>query len=143
MILKEITEFSQQLHLEINSLLSQLTEHKINFTKSNLLSIINSETSILLGAFEGTKLIGILTLIIYQIPTALCGRIEDVVVDTKFRGNRIGEMLSLEAIKRGKELNLDKMFLTSNPNRIVANQLYQKIGFQLGKTNSYFYTYKK
>ncbi|MBU0474934.1 MAG: GNAT family N-acetyltransferase [Bacteroidetes bacterium] len=143
MILKEITEFSQQLLLEINSLLSQLTEHKINFKESNLLSIINSENSILLGAFYGTKLIGILTLIIYQIPTAFCGRIEDVVVDTKFRGNGIGKMLSLEAIKRGKELNLDKIFLTSNPNRIVANQLYQKIGFQLGQTNSYFYTYKK
>jgi ribosomal protein S18 acetylase RimI-like enzyme len=47
------------------------------------------------------------------------------------------------AINKGKELNLDKLFLTSNPSRIAANSLYQKIGFLLGKTNSYFYNYKK
>lgn len=143
MIIKEISNFSNQLHSEIKGLLNQLTNHEVQFSVENFLSLITSDNSILLGAFEVNKLVGILTLVIYQIPTGNYGRIEDVVVDENLRGKGIGKALSLEAIKRGKTLKLDKIFLTSNPQRIIANQLYQKIGFQLGETNSYFYVYKK
>ena len=143
MIYKEIDEFSPQIYSEVKSLLGQLTSVEINFSSENFKTIIENDNSFLLGAFDENKLVGILTLIIYQIPTGKNGRIEDVVVDKNYRGKKIGEQLSLMAINKGKELNLDKMFLTSNPSRIAANKLYQKIGFLLGKTNSYFYNYKK
>lgn len=143
MIYKEIEEFSPQIYSEITSLLRQLTSEAINFSIDNFKTILKNDNTFLLGAFDENKLVGILTLIIYQIPTGKNGRIEDVVVDESYRGKKIGEQLSLMAINKGKELNLDKMFLTSNPKRIAANKLYQKIGFLLGKTNSYFYNYKK
>jgi ribosomal protein S18 acetylase RimI-like enzyme len=142
-IYKEINEFSPQIYSEITSLLSQLTSEAINFSSENFKTILKNDNTFLLGAFDENKLVGILTLIIYQIPTGKNGRIEDVVVDESYRGKGIGEQLSLMAINKGKELNLDKLFLTSNPSRIAANSLYQKIGFLLGKTNSYFYNYKK
>jgi ribosomal protein S18 acetylase RimI-like enzyme len=142
-IYKEINEFSPQIYSEITSLLSQLTSEPINFSSENFKTILKNDNAFLLGAFDENKLVGILTLIIYQIPTGKNGRIEDVVVDESCRGKGIGEQLSLMAINKGKELNLDKLFLTSNPSRIAANSLYQKIGFLLGKTNSYFYNYKK
>lgn len=143
MIYKEIDEFAPQIYSEIASLLRQLTSEAINFSSENFKTILKNDNTFLLGAFDENKLVGILTLIIYQIPTGKNGRIEDVVVDESYRGKKIGEQLSLMAINKGKELNLDKMFLTSNPKRIAANKLYQKIGFLLGKTNSYFYNYKK
>ncbi len=143
MIISEITKASPELLAQILYLLKQLTDKEIQFTFDDFNSIIISEHSILIGAYDGKNLVGILTFAIVQIPTGKNGRIEDVVVDKDYRGKGIGEKLSLEAIRIGKELKLSKLFLTSNPNRIEANKLYQKIGFQLGTTNSYFYEMNK
>ena len=139
MVIKEIKELSNSNHKRIISLLPQLTTKKIDVTKESLSEIIKSNSSLLLGAFENGELVGILTLVVYQIPTGKFGRIEDVVVDINFRGKNIGEKLSLEAIRIAKEINIKRLFLTSNPYRLEANKLYQKIGFTLGETNSYFY----
>lgn len=139
MVIKEIKELSNSNHNRIISLLPQLTTKKIDVTKESLSEIIKSNSSLLLGAFENGELVGILTLVVYQIPTGKFGRIEDVVVDINFRGKNIGEKLSLEAIRIAKEINIKRLFLTSNPYRLEANKLYQKIGFTLGETNSYFY----
>ena len=143
MIINEIKIATPELHTQILNLLKQLTNKDFQFTYDDFNSIVNSEHSVLIGAFEENILVGILTLAIVQIPTSKNGRIEDVVVDEKFRGKGIGEKLSLEAIRVGQELKLSKLFLTSNPKRIEANKLYQKIGFQLGTTNSYFYEINK
>ena len=143
MEIKEITLPSDILITEINLLLSQLTTNEFNFSFDDLKSIINSNSDVLFGAFESNKLVGILTLVTYRIPTGKHGRIEDVVVDKLSRGKGIGKALTIEAMQRGSVLNLDKLSLTSNPRRVAANRLYQKIGFQLRETNSYVYTYKK
>jgi len=143
MIINEITRATPELHSRIHYLLKELTDKDIHFSLDDFNSIVNSEHSILLGAFDKDNLVGILTLVIVQIPTSINGRIEDVVVDKNYRGEGIGEKLSLEAIRIGKELKLSKLFLTSNLNRIEANKLYQKIGFQLATTNAYYYIINK
>jgi ribosomal protein S18 acetylase RimI-like enzyme len=140
MIINEITKATPYLHSQIHNLLKQLTIKDVQFTFDDFKSMVNLEQSILIGAFDDESLVGILTIAIVQIPTSKHGRIEDVVVDRNYRGKGIGEKLSLEAIRIAKELKLSKLFLTSNPKRIEANKLYQKIGFQLNTTNSYFYT---
>ncbi|MCF6269036.1 MAG: GNAT family N-acetyltransferase [Melioribacteraceae bacterium] len=139
MIIKEIIEATSELHSRILYLLSQLTKKDIHFTLDDFNSIVNSKHSILIGAFDSSILIGVLTLVIVEIPTSKSGRIEDVVVDEKYRGKGIGEKLTFEAIRVAEDLKLGKLLLTSNPKRIGANKLYQKIGFQLKITNSYFY----
>ena len=143
MIINKITKATPYLHSQILNLIKQLTNEDVRFTFDDFNSILNSDHSILIGAFDDKILIGILTLTIVHIPTSKHGRIEDVVVDRNYRGKGIGEKLSFEAIRIAKELKLSKLFLTSNPKRIEANQLYQKIGFQLSTTNSYFYTISK
>lgn len=143
MIIKEITETSVQVHSEINTLLSQLTNRPSPLSIDDFSEIVNSKNSILLGAFVDNNLVGILTLVVYNIPTGKNGRIEDVVVNEKFRNKKIGKTLSLRAMELAKELNVKKLFLTSNPKRIAANQLYLNIGFKLGETNSYFYNIEK
>jgi len=143
MIIDEITRATPELHSRIHYLLEELTDKAVRFSLEDFNSIINSEHSILIGAFDNDNLVGMLTLVIVQIPTGKNGRIEDVVVDKNYRGNGIGEKLSLEAIRLSKELKLSKLFLTSNRKRIEANKLYQKIGFQLSTTNSYYYIINK
>jgi len=143
MVIKEITKGTPALHSRMLILLKQLTANDICFTLDDFNSIVNSERSILIGAFDNNNLVGILTLVIVQIPTSKNGRIEDVVVDINHRGKGIGEKLTFEAIKLGKELNISKLFLTSNPKRIEANKLYQKMGFKPKITNTYFYEINK
>ena len=127
MIINEITKATPYLHSQIHNLLKQLTIKDVQFTFDDFKSMVNLEQSILIGAFDGESLVGILTIAIVQIPTSKHGRIEDVVVDKDYREKGIGKKLSLEAIRVAKELKLSKLFLTSNPKRVEANKLYQKI----------------
>ncbi len=143
MIIKEISATSTQLHSKIVLLLEQLLEKKVNFSMDDFLSIVQSESSILYGAFENDELIGIIILVIINIPTGRQLRIEDVVVDKSQRGKGIGELLTIEAVKRAKKMEISKLALTSNPSRISANKLYQKLGFKLRNTNSYVLTLEK
>jgi ribosomal protein S18 acetylase RimI-like enzyme len=68
--------------------------------------------------------------------------VEDVVVDEKMRRRGIGEALMREAIRLAREAGTNGVSLTSNTQREAANQLYQSIGFELRKTNPYFYKFR-
>jgi ribosomal protein S18 acetylase RimI-like enzyme len=139
MIIKEIKETSPQLYEKINFLLKQLTKRDLDFSMQSLATIINSDSSILLGAFNNSNLIGMLTLVVINIPTGKQGRIEDVVVDKTQRNRGVGEALTIEALKTAKNIGVKKVSLTSSPTRIAANKLYQKLGFKLLETNPYIY----
>lgn len=65
------------------------------------------------------------------------GIIEDAVVDEASRGKGIGSALIDTLIARARELDLDRVELTSSPFREAANILYQKKGFKRRETNCY------
>ncbi|MEN8192764.1 MAG: GNAT family N-acetyltransferase [Bacteroidota bacterium] len=141
-VIKEITEFSELFYIDAKELLSQLTSAEINFSTSDFERIVSSENSIFFAAFNKEvkdKIVGILILVIVDIPTGMLARIEDVVVDSNVRGKGIGEKIILVAIQKAKELGIKKVDLTSNPKREAANRLYQRIGFQQRETNVYRY----
>jgi N-acetylglutamate synthase-like GNAT family acetyltransferase len=59
------------------------------------------------------------------------GIIEDVVVDELMRGEHIGECLLIRLIDYARNVaKLDELVLTSKPQRIAANTLYQKLNFK-------------
>jgi ribosomal protein S18 acetylase RimI-like enzyme len=68
--------------------------------------------------------------------------IEDVVVDGNARRRGIAEALVRRALDLARDAGADGVSLTSNPQRIAANHLYQALGFQLRQTNPYFYKLK-
>jgi GNAT superfamily N-acetyltransferase len=88
-------------------------------------------------AFDDYTMVGTMTLIQYPIPTGERLWIEDLVVDQGYRGKKIGQKFVEKAISVAKELNIAHLDLTSNPTRIEANQLYQKMGFERRITNVY------
>ena len=90
--------------------------------------------------FLGRKF-GILTLICFRVPTGLHAHIEDLVVDESARGQGIASELTREALSIAKEFGANGVMLTSNPQRVAANKLYQKMGFKHWKTNVYFYEF--
>ena len=86
------------------------------------------------------RLAGCLVLVMFRIPTGLRARIEDVVVDEKYRGFGIGRALNQEALKRAEAAGARSVDLTSSPRREAANQLYLSLGFERRNTNVYRYS---
>lgn len=66
-----------------------------------------------------------------------CGVIDDVVVSEAYRGQGLGRKITEFLIQEAKHLNMDYIELTSKPERVEANALYQSIGFQKRTTNVY------
>jgi len=86
------------------------------------------------------RIVGMLTLIVFRIPTGVRAWIEDVVVDETARGRGVGEALSQEAVRRALDLGARTVELTSRPSRAAANRLYRRLGFVRRDSNLYRYT---
>ena len=140
--IKEVKEASKEIYNAMIELLSQLTSSELVFSQKDLERIVASQNSILFAAMDKefeNRIVGILTLVLVDIPTGMLAKIEDVVVDKTARGRGIGEAITLAAIQRAKELGITKIDLTSNPKREAANRLYQRLGFKQRTTNVYRY----
>jgi ribosomal protein S18 acetylase RimI-like enzyme len=89
---------------------------------------------------DNRRIVGMLTLVVFRIPTGVRAWIEDVVVDETMRGRGVGEALSREAVRRAVGAGARTVDLTSRPSREAANRLYQRLGFALRDSNVYRYT---
>lgn len=85
----------------------------------------------------GTEILGVLTLVVFRIPTGIRARIEDVVVDAVGRGRGAASALIDAAMDRAGEKGANAVTLNSGPARAAANRLYQNLGFQRVETNVY------
>ncbi|OGH47203.1 MAG: hypothetical protein A3A51_01590 [Candidatus Levybacteria bacterium RIFCSPLOWO2_01_FULL_39_10] len=63
--------------------------------------------------------------------------VEDMIVNNEYRGQGLGEKILKDLIKWAKKEGIEVIELTTNPKRIAANSLYQKVGFILHPTNHY------
>jgi ribosomal protein S18 acetylase RimI-like enzyme len=95
--------------------------------------------SVLFAARVDSKIVGLLTLVVFRIPTAVRAWIEDVVVDELARGKGVGEALNRAALDEARRRGAKTVDLTSRPSRAAANRLYQRIGFVARETNVYRY----
>jgi ribosomal protein S18 acetylase RimI-like enzyme len=145
MHIAKVSEPTEELQSALQRLIPQLGIDKDPSTQAELKALLHSEGSTLLIAREpdeNGEIVGILSLTIYRVPTGLRSIVEDVVVDEKMRGRGIGNALLRYAIDVAREAGANGVSLTSNPQREAANHLYQAMGFELRKTNAYFYRLK-
>jgi len=144
MFIARATSVTDELIDAFARLLPQL---KLNFPLPSLQemeALLSSNASILILARypdEQAPVSGILTLILYRVPTGIRARVEDVVVDESLRGKGIGEALMRYALNMARDAGADGIALTSNPRREAANRLYQRLGFNPWQTNLYFYKF--
>ena len=90
------------------------------------------------GSIGQGHIIGCASLCVYESPTGRKASIEDVVVNSVFRGQGIGKALMEHIIDFARrELAPIDIHLTSRPHRIAANELYQSLGFERRETNVY------
>ena len=135
----EVTEFDDGIGDAMRQLLPQLSQSADPPSNEFARSIVDSDASRLLVAREDDQILGMLTLVIFPIPSGVRAWIEDVVVDDAGRGKGIGEKLNRVAIDIAESAGARTVDLTSRPSRVAANELYKKIGFTARETNIYRY----
>lgn len=126
-----------------NRLIPQLSQSAAVPTRDLIREIIEAQASTVLVARDcrdDRRIVGMLTLVVFRIPTGVRAWIEDVVVDEAVRGRGVGEALSREAVRRAVELGARTVELTSRPSREAANRLYQRLGFIRCDSHVYRYT---
>ena len=128
---------SEELLAACHRLIPQLSSSAAPITVDELAEIVNGESTIMFVARVDNQIVGLLTLAVFHIPTAVRAWIEDVVVDSSARGHGVGEALNLAAIAEAKRRGAKTVDLTSRPSREAANRLYQRIGFVARDTNVY------
>ena len=137
--IEQVKNYSIELTKAINRLLKQLNTDASLLTDDEVKTMIASQANRLFVARKlGDKeIVGMLNLIAFRIPFAKKGLLEDIVVDKKYRGKGIGTRLISAAIDQARQEELKYIDFTSNPMRVEANKLYQRLGFEKRDTNAY------
>lgn len=116
--------------MELNPTLSQMDE-------SYLKEILKTPSTKLFIATEGTEIVGTITLIMSPAISGMRGWVQDVFVDKNHRSKGIGTLLIKNLIETARKEGIHHIDLTSNPTRVVANKLYESLGFEKRDTNDY------
>jgi ribosomal protein S18 acetylase RimI-like enzyme len=107
---------------------------------ADLRAMLESSSTTLLVARAGDgSIVGMLALAVFRIPTGVRAFIEDVVVDGPARGKGVGAALARRALELAISRGARTVELTSRPERVAANELYRKLGFERRDTNVYRY----
>lgn len=103
------------------------------------MSLINHDMDLFVAEVDN-MIAGMLTLTHCQTLTRKKYWIEDVVVEEKHRGKGIGRALVKEAIAHAKTVEDDPaIYLTSNPSRIAARNIYMSEGFEEYETGVFIH----
>jgi ribosomal protein S18 acetylase RimI-like enzyme len=121
----------------VAALVPQLSSSSPAPTHEALARIVADSATTLLVARDGDRVVGMLTLALFEIPTGVRAWIEDVVVDGAARGQGVAEQLVQAALDRAAQAGARTVDLTSRPDREAANRLYQRMGFEVRTTNVY------
>ena len=126
----EVTIASAKLSEALERLLPQLSQSAQIPSNQYVGQLLEGDNTHLFVAESEGEIVGMLSLVIVDIPTGRKAWIEDVVVDEAARGLHIGHALVEQAKTEAKALGAKKLYLTSNPSRKAAHALYSKCGFE-------------
>ena len=143
--IREVEQVDDHLVAAMTRLLPQLSRSAPPPTTQSLDAIVTSPATTLLVADDdasGTgpdRIVGTLTLAVFQIPSGVRAWIEDVITDERSRGRGIGGALTRRALEIAAASGARTVDLTTRPSREVANRLYLRLGFEPRETNVYRY----
>jgi GNAT superfamily N-acetyltransferase len=128
-----------ELLAAIRRLLPQLSSSAAPIEASDLETIVASSATELLVARDEGVIVGVLTLVLFRIPTGVRARVEDVVVDEGARRTGAGRALVAAAIALAEASGARTIDLTSRPERVAPHGLYGSMGFAERATTVYRY----
>ena len=137
---EQISEVTDEVVEAFGRLLPQLSRSARPLDRAAVAAVADSPGStVLVARGDGGLIIGMLTLVMFRIPTGLRAIIEDVVTDDAARGQGVGTALTNEAIRIAQAAGVRTIDLTSRPSRVAAGRLYEKLGFKMRDTRVYRY----
>jgi ribosomal protein S18 acetylase RimI-like enzyme len=132
-----VTEADDALAAAVARLVPQLSPRREPAGLAELAALVATPGTNLIVARDGDAVLGMLTLIVYRVPTGIRAWIHDVVVDESARGRGVGEALAREALRRAEDAGAISIELTTRQEREAANRLYRRLGFEQRETNVY------
>lgn len=138
MEVEEIFSYTLTDIKDLDQLMHELSSN--SFCDETILdAIINDENSHAYVLREDNHIVAAGTLCIVHTLEFTNAVIESVVVSSKNRGQGLGRRLVEHMINESRRKNVHSIHLTSNPKRVAANILYQKMGFMKYETNCYVF----
>jgi len=134
---RQLRDATDAIVARLSVLVGQLSESAPPLTRDRLVEVLRCPCNTVLGARLDGELVGMLTLVVFPLPTGLRAWIEDVVVDEAARGHGIATALTREAVRIAHEGGVRSVDLTSRPSRVAANRLYESLGFELRDSRVY------
>lgn len=125
--IEQLKEILGELSLDIH-VTSEMLYRAVESSGTHVFTLLDNDR----------RIIGTATLCISELPTGSSAHIEAVVVKNEFRGKHLGRMLMeyvIDYVRR--KLPGSTVRLSSNPSRVVANELYKSLGFIIVETNVY------
>lgn len=135
--MNEVGEVTDDIAHAIGRLLPQLSRSARPLDRDAVASIVGCPTNTVFVARGDGEIIGMLTLVMFPLPSGLRARIEDVVVDERARGLGVGRALTEAAIRTATRHGVRTLDLTSRPDRVAANRLYERLGFRQRESTVY------
>lgn len=143
MHIEKVSEVTEEIFEAVQRLVPLLGSHKPIPARDDLKRLVDSGTSTLLIARlpdGNSPIVAMLTIAFYRVPTGGRSIVEDLVVDVEHRGKGIAKAILQSAIELARDAGANGVALTSNFQRVEANQLYLAMGFKKRETNAYFYS---
>ena len=122
---------------EILALMREL-DPEIRVTPAMIRRSVGEPRTCFFALMDEGHIVGCASLCVFYSPTGCKVHVEDVVVLSSYRGRQLGRCLMEHLISYAQtEFPGADVYLTSRPQRVAANALYQALGFRRRETNVY------
>ena len=122
------SDLNPTLQKEVSDLFRKLGG---NMKQVDLKEVLNENNRATFACcWQSHRIIGMALMCQYSVISGTKGWIEDVVVDTEFRGLGIGRKLMNRLLEEAKKKNLTELLLFSADHRKAAIGLYTDLGFK-------------
>lgn len=137
-VVERVSVADPEVLAAVRHLLPQLSETASAPDAYDVETVVTSPvTTLLVARDDDRRIVGMLTVAIFRLPTGLRAWIEDVVVDQAARGLGAGKALVEHALGLAAESGACSVDLTSRPSREEARALYMSMGFSERQTTLY------
>ena len=142
MAIKIVNEASKAVVDGMNKLLPQLSSSATSMSEEDVTRFLDQPSTTLFVYTpddDPDNILGMLTLVVFEIPTGIRAWVEDVVVAEETRGQGADRQLVDASVEYAHKIGAKTVDLTSRPTREAANRLYRRAGFKQRETNVYRY----
>ncbi|QLG47005.1 GNAT family N-acetyltransferase [Costertonia aggregata] len=128
-------ELNATIQSQVEALYKQL--NAVNVQRP-LEQILHENNNVIVAVCRDNEaVVAIAMLSTYIIISGHRGIVEDVVVDSAYRGKGIGKKLMQKLLEEAKKQKLDEILLFTGHHRTAAINLYKGLGFTLRKSGVY------